>query len=221
MKYKKSIKKHWLIYFGPAIVILFSGIFTYQFLIFDRKESLQDEGVTNRSIIGTSGRNVKTINPTNSPSISPTPTPDPYAGMDPEFFYITYYGWPDNSPPGRAIAYPKVQYPSTLHNEAGGIGTFNDPLTYAASESTIPIGTIYYVPYLKKYIVLEDICANCMEDHHIDIWLESNDAFEEEVLKCQRNFTRSKTLVVTNPSINLPVDTRPLFDLNDGDCLIH
>ena len=33
---------------------------------------------------------------------------------------MTFYGWPDNDPPGNAIAYPHSQFPSAIHESAGG-----------------------------------------------------------------------------------------------------
>jgi len=44
---------------------------------------------------------------------------------------VTFYGWPDNDPPSDIIAYPKSDYPSCVHNHAGGNGTYEDPITVA------------------------------------------------------------------------------------------
>ena len=70
---------------------------------------------------------------------------------------ITFYGAPDNDPPGGA----------TAHNcggrnfIAGGTGTYADPLTFASSTSEYSVCEIIYVPYLKKYLRMEDDCAQC------------------------------------------------------------
>ncbi len=56
---------------------------------------------------------------------------------------ITFYGWPDNDPPGKAIAHP------VIHQLAGGDGTYCNPTTFAterANNKTIPYGTKIYVP---------------------------------------------------------------------------
>lgn len=69
---------------------------------------------------------------------------------------ITFYGWPDNDPPGKAIAHPVV------HQRAGGDGTYCNPTTFAtegANNKAIPYGTKIYVPILKQYFVREDDCA--------------------------------------------------------------
>jgi hypothetical protein len=36
------------------------------------------------------------------------------------YLKVTFYGWPDNEPPGDAIAYP------TWHQTAGGTGAWED-----------------------------------------------------------------------------------------------
>ena len=50
---------------------------------------------------------------------------------------ITFYGWPDNSPPGNKISHP------VLHQHAGGDGTYCNPTTFATERSNnarIPYG---------------------------------------------------------------------------------
>ena len=74
-------------------------------------------------------------------------------------FYVTLYGWPDNSPPGADIAYPKNGGYPTLHNSAGGTGTYADPITYASDKSETPAGTKIYVPRVQKYFIMEDDCT--------------------------------------------------------------
>jgi hypothetical protein len=79
-------------------------------------------------------------------------------------FYVTLYGWPDNSPPGAAIAYPKNGGYPTLHNTAGGSGTYSNPVTYATDKSELPVGTKVYYSYLKRYFIMEDDCTECDQD---------------------------------------------------------
>jgi hypothetical protein len=66
--------------------------------------------------------------------------------------FFTLYGWYDNTPPSAEIAYP------TTHDEAGGTGTFADPLTFAAATGAARPGTKIWVPRLRKYFVMEDGC---------------------------------------------------------------
>ena len=42
---------------------------------------------------------------------------------------ITFYGWPDNAPPGNKIAHP------ILHKHAGGDGTYCNPTTFATERA--------------------------------------------------------------------------------------
>ena len=70
---------------------------------------------------------------------------------------ITFYGWPDNSPPGNKIAHP------VIHNAASGDGTYCNPTTFATerkNDDRIPYGIKIYVPFLKQYFIREDDCAH-------------------------------------------------------------
>jgi hypothetical protein len=70
---------------------------------------------------------------------------------------LTFYGYFDNSPPGTDIAHP------VLHSGAGGVGTFDDPITFAVApqvQNKVPPGTIMYVPSLEKYFIMEDDCTS-------------------------------------------------------------
>jgi hypothetical protein len=53
-------------------------------------------------------------------------------------FLVTLYGWPDNSPPGNAIAYPADGGYPTIHNAAGGTGTYANPVTFATDQAELP-----------------------------------------------------------------------------------
>jgi hypothetical protein len=69
---------------------------------------------------------------------------------------ITFYGWPDNTPPGNQIAHP------IIHKGAGGDGTYCNPTTFATEHSNnkqIPYGIKIYVPFLKQYFIREDLCT--------------------------------------------------------------
>ena len=174
-----------------------------------------------------------TITPT--PTLAPTSTTTPTPSKRPEpttkeekaqyvEVYVTYYGWHDNDPPGNKIAYPKKYYNEATHDTAGGTGTYTDPITFASDKDLFEVGSILYVPYIKKYIVMEDQCATCEENwdnvkKHIDIWMSSDDDNEDELYDCQEYWTRSKTKVEINPPKNRDVNLTPLFDKENGECL--
>lgn len=132
---------------------------------------------------------------------------------------VTFYGWPDNSPPGGAISMP------VIHKTAGGTGTYGDPITFAADPKAFPKGTKIYLPSLKKYFISEDNCVDCQKDAkkgkiHIDLWMNSNGSFKKQVLACENKWTPDgKVNVTINPSPTLTVDTTPLFNTTTGVCL--
>jgi 3D (Asp-Asp-Asp) domain-containing protein len=113
---------------------------------------------------------------------------------------ITFYPARDNDPPGsRAIAYA-----GALHKEAGGTGTFEDPLTFAAAAGEFKPGTKVYVPNVKRYFILEDTCASC-SGSHIDLWAGS--ATDAGVITCAEALTRdgSRPYEVNPPAGRLVV----------------
>src|SRR4051794_570915 len=63
-----------------------------------------------------------------------TPAPTPATGGNHVVDKVTFYGWPDNSPPGPAIAYP------VIHSQADGTGSYADPITFATATGLFPKG---------------------------------------------------------------------------------
>jgi Alpha-galactosidase, CBM13 domain len=138
-------------------------------------------------------------------------------------FYVTLYGWPDNSPPGNAIAYPKSDGWPTLHDVASGTGTYADPITYATDKDELPVGTRVYYPYLHRYFIMEDDCVECDQDWgagkaHIDMWINGQNGNTTSVLNCENALTQNSAQVIVNPPSDEPVDTRPLFNSSTNTC---
>lgn len=136
---------------------------------------------------------------------------------------VTFYGYPDNDPPSNTIAYPKSEYPSCAHNEAGGAGTFHDPITVAVitkdSGGNWEPGTLMYVPDLKKYFIVEDECAEGCENDQIDVWMESNaDNDKDAVDRCEKAWTLDKAEVEIDPPDDREVDTKPFFNTRNDTC---
>jgi 3D (Asp-Asp-Asp) domain-containing protein len=125
---------------------------------------------------------------------------------------VTLYGWADNDPPGAGIAYP------VIHQQAGGIGTYSDPITFATDPREIPVGTEIYIPYLEKYFVMEDYCAQSVIDWqngmwHVDLWTQSDASTNTTLLYGTEDYyTKSAATVIIDPASNLPVDTTPLLN---------
>lgn len=152
--------------------------------------------------------------------------------------YVTSYGFNDNdNGAGQystgVIAYPKSEGNPTHHNIATeGTGTYADPITFAAGikaikGGTFPVGGILYVPFLQKYFMLEDQCAECDKDlngqkYHIDLYMGPADhpSNQDSLYSCEEKLTRN-TDVILKPASNLPVDTNPLFQNNTCTAHVH
>lgn len=84
----------------------------------------------------------------------------------------TFYGARDNCPPGGDIAYPSKQHPY-----AGGLGTYDNPITFAGAKAAIAPHTRIYIWHLQKYFVMDDDCEECDRDWkekqawHVDVWI--------------------------------------------------
>ncbi|MEU6646458.1 hypothetical protein ABZ863_28480 [Saccharomonospora sp. NPDC046836] len=130
---------------------------------------------------------------------------------------ITYYAARDNDPAGTAtIAYPRSSGAPTLHDQAGGTGTFADPLTFAAQEGIFEPGTRIYVPHVQRYFMLEDICATC-DGTHVDLW--TGPAIDEGVIACENRLTLDgPQSYQVDPPPGLPVEPGYLY--RDGQCYI-
>jgi hypothetical protein len=137
---------------------------------------------------------------------------------------VTLYGFPDNSPPGTAIAFPQI------HPGAAGVGTLQDPVTFATDQKELKPGTRVYYPFLQKYFVMEDDCAECDQDweghglnggprfRHIDLWAGGDARSGQSELNCEDALTQSSAKVIVNPPGNLRVDTTPIWNEDTQTC---
>jgi hypothetical protein len=139
--------------------------------------------------------------------------------------YVTFYGWDDNSPPGGAIAFPRSDGHPTVHDVAGGTGSYADPLTLATDRLELAVGTIVYLPFLQKYAVMEDDCTECDTDwasgmkRHVDVWMNSNGMETANALyACEDRWTQDATSVEVDPPSDRTVDLSPLFDPATNTC---
>ncbi|KAK0653639.1 Uncharacterized protein DIS24_g5874 [Lasiodiplodia hormozganensis] len=132
----------------------------------------------------------------------------------------TFYGYPDNDPPGPAIAYDCGRGFS-----AGGTGTYNDPLTFASAEGEFEPCEVIYDPYTRKYLRYEDYCQACTDDwangniRHLDVWTGSTTVNGGDTqIQCENDLTPAENsqTIVRKPASNLPVDTTALFA--NGKC---
>lgn len=150
-------------------------------------------------------------------------------------FYVTLYGYVDNSPPSAIISNP------VIHSKAGGTGTYSDPITFATDTREERPGTKVYYAYLKKYFIMEDTCTECTNDWNgdngdnpvpprnghrwrIDLWAGGTskslkNPTKQALLNCEDALTQENGGDVTlNPPSNLPVDTTPIFNESNRQC---
>jgi hypothetical protein len=182
-----------------------------------------------------------TTAPTAKPSLAPTATPTgttvsctPKVNGATETVQatVTFYGWPDNSPPSNQIAYPVSGGYPTVHNVASGDGTYCNPSSMATEKSDLalfPIGTRIYISIIQKYFVLEDDCAhsgpafgdgsNGCSLIWFDNWVGGSATDNPNaVVDCEDNLTpNGKQPVIVNPPNNLPVPLPgPIFTAVPG-----
>lgn len=127
---------------------------------------------------------------------------------------VTYYGAPDNDPPGDATAYPC----GGRDYHAGGVGTYDDPLSFATAPGEYDECEIVYLPYMKKYLRMEDYCQGCYEDYesgtkHIDIWTGNSASGGDAQIQCEDDLTPDGVQsVIRSPAKTLAVNTAALWD---------
>lgn len=140
--------------------------------------------------------------------------------------YLTGYSYWDNTPPGSAaIARP------IIHREAGGVGTYEDPITLAVGHSIIgsvqrldfPAGTRFYFPELRRYAIVEDVCGDgprpqdgpCHIGHNdlpwLDIYVGGEVLGASAATSCMYAIGGVQQ-VIRNPSRGYPVIAAPLTE---------
>jgi hypothetical protein len=133
--------------------------------------------------------------------------------------YLTAYTYWDNTPPGSAdISNPIV------HQKAAGVGTFDDPVTVAVGHSfatgsdvlDYPAGTKFYLPYLKKYFIVEDTCGDgstpqdgpCHSGYKshpwLDLWIDGASGTASSSARCADALTDLHP-IIQNPASNYAV----------------
>lgn len=139
--------------------------------------------------------------------------------------FLTAYSFWDNTPPASAaIAFP------VIHTQAGGIGTYDDPITIAVGHKIengvqtldYPVGTLFYVKRLKKYAIVEDVCGDGQQPQfgpcHIgyrgypwlDIYQGGEGGAASQTVKCARRVTGIQPIIMEPPN-NLPVAEGDIF----------
>lgn len=131
--------------------------------------------------------------------------------------YLTGYGYPDNDPANSDA----IAYPTTARPHAGGRGTYADPITMAVGYTTSgsggtvatdwPRSTIFYVPTLRRYFRVEDLCGACHSSPRpvststwLDCWVGGKGRTAAYVDAVSAKLTGSH-IVIANPASNYVV----------------
>ncbi|RYP72102.1 hypothetical protein DL771_004433 [Monosporascus sp. 5C6A] len=132
---------------------------------------------------------------------------------------VTFFGSPDNDPPGTA----NTAYNCGGRNyQAGGVGTYDNPLTFATAPGEYETCELVYAPYLRKYLRHEDYCQTCTENWqsgiaHIDVWTGIVADGGQAQIECENALTPdANQAFIRNPARGLPVDLTALWDF--GTC---
>ncbi|MBO0868037.1 MAG: hypothetical protein J2P15_05685 [Micromonosporaceae bacterium] len=141
--------------------------------------------------------------------------------------YVTGYSYFDNTPPDSA----QISNP-VLHRIAGGTGTYADPVTVAVGYSRAtgqdvldwPAGTRFYLPNLRRYLVVEDVCGDGSQPQDgpchtgypagastwLDVWVGGSRGTSAAAGDCMDAITRVSTVVV-NPPAGYPVVSGDIY----------
>jgi hypothetical protein len=149
----------------------------------------------------------------------PAPAPAPPAPPAPSAkqlnIWLTGYSWQDNTPPGSSVVGEPV-----LHQQAGGTGTFADPITVAVPGHQGAMawqpGTRFYLPTVKRYVIVEDSGASRPPpgaDTHLDMWIGGQDGTLAATNACEDSLT-GRVAAELNPPNNLPVIVGPIYAKN-------
>ena len=128
---------------------------------------------------------------------------------------MTGYSWQDNNPPGSSI----VSHP-VLHKDAGGTGTYADPITVAVPGQGSGIwksGARFYLPSVKRYVIVEDTGASkppSGQDGHLDMWIGGQGGTKSATDECMNKITGTGKPAIANPPPNEPVLPGPVFANN-------
>jgi len=149
--------------------------------------------------------------------------------------FVTAYTWFDNTPPGSTV----ISHP-VLHKEAGGQGTYADPVTIAVGHSRktgedvldVPAGTRIYLPNVRRYFIVEDTCGDGPKPEEgpchtgagkygdatlwMDMWIGGKGEPQSFVRNCARKAT-GVTTAIFNPKDSYPVAAGQGI-IHDGNC---
>lgn len=142
--------------------------------------------------------------------------------------YISFYGFDDNDNGSGTFGVSTISNPMIHTVATESTGTYDSPSTFASDQlfRVFNAGDIIYIPKFRKYYILEDTCVECTSDQnngniHIDLYIGGNTKLEGTTLRdCEYSLDTGgfNTVVIKNPSNDLPVDTVVLYDESTQVC---
>ncbi len=119
--------------------------------------------------------------------------------------YLTGYS---STPDTAQVSHPVV------HRNAGGTGTFSDPITLAVGRNSqggqdildFPAGTRFYIRNLRKYAIVEDTCTapTCHSGYQGAPWLDIYIGAKDTSQQCANSLRDFQTIIMT-PRSGYPV----------------
>lgn len=170
---------------------------------------------------------VPTPAPTPTPPPVPVPVTPPVAPAPGEVvsqMYTTGYAARDNTPAGST----RIDMPGHTGN-AGGTGTYADPITVAVGHSIIngndipdfAYGTMFYIPNVQRYFKASDLCGDgnqpqngpCHTGYQGKTWIDLyvGASLDKAVLTCEDNITGIHT-VILNPASTHKVTPGAIYE---------
>jgi hypothetical protein len=120
-----------------------------------------------------------------------------------------------------------------LHRSAGGTGSYPDPITVAVGHSLAtgrdvldwPAGTRFYLPNLRRYLIVEDTCGDGAQPESgpchtgypagattwLDVWTGGKGGTSAGADECMDAITHVSTVVVA-PAAGYPVASGDIYN---------
>lgn len=134
---------------------------------------------------------------------------------------VKYYEAKNNCMPGGQLTYPRS--PGSL---GGGIGTYEDPISFAGDTRIFPPGSLFYYPALRKYFIMELDCISCSLAYNttktiqVQLWIGPDFALSNpNLVGCMNGLSKVNQTIVVSPPPHLPTNTVSLYDINTNECI--
>ena len=94
------------------------------------------------------------------------------------------------------------------HYAAGGDGSYENPITAATSKTKgqldsyeNEVGNIYWIPYIKKYIIIEDINSSNSKTSSLDLWAGAIDMCSNKIQYYDNSYGNTIVINIYNKKV--------------------